>query len=246
MSISPAATDDVSSSLSWYFRGIRAACSVPGFILMSSFVGFSALAKAAGVGIWETVFMTGIVWALPAQVVLVGAILAGNSLAAAAVAVALSSVRLTPMVVAIVPEMRGPRTRPLTLYLLSHFVAVTSWVIAMAQLPKVPPTFRTSYYLGLGSTLTLSAMVVVGVTYLAVDALPAEITAALFMLTPMYFLTSLWGSAREWATNLAMVFGLILGPVAHVFAPGFDLIIAGFLGGLGAFAIYRIAHRRRA
>ncbi|WP_312794374.1 AzlC family ABC transporter permease, partial [Tianweitania sp.] len=96
----------------WYLRGVRSAYSIPGFILMSSFVGFSALAKAAGVGLWASVFMTGIVWALPAQVVLVGAIIAGNSLAAAAFAVALSSVRLTPMVVAIVPEMRGPRTRP--------------------------------------------------------------------------------------------------------------------------------------
>lgn len=87
-------------------------------------------------------------------------------------------------------------------------------------------------------------MVVVGAVYVLADALPAEITAALFMLTPMYFLTSLWGSAREWATNLAMVLGIVLGPMAHVFAPSFDLLIAGFAGGIGAYAIYRILHRR--
>ncbi|GHD09131.1 AzlC family ABC transporter permease [Tianweitania populi] len=229
----------------WYLRGVRTAYSIPGFILMSSFVGFSALAKAAGVGLWASVFMTGIVWALPAQVVLVGAIIAGNSLAAAVFAVALSSVRLTPMVVAIVPEMRGPRTRPITLYLLSHFVAVTSWVLAMAKLPDVPPARRTAFYFGLGSTLTLSNMVVVGSVYVLADTLPREISAALFMLTPMYFLTSLWGSAREWATNLAMVFGIVLGPIAHVLAPSFDLLIAGFGGGIGAYVIYRLAHRRR-
>lgn len=233
-------------SLRWYLRGVRSAYSIPGFILMSSFVGFSALAKAAGVSLWAAVFMTGVVWALPAQVVLVGAVIAGNSLAAAALAVALSSVRLTPMVVAIVPELRGPRTRPLTLYLLSHFVAVTSWVLAMAKLPDVPPEKRTAFYLGLGSTLTLSNMVVVAVVYVLADSLPPEVTAALFMLTPMYFLTSLWGSAREWATNLAMVFGIVLGPIAHVMAPGFDLLIAGFGGGIGAYLVYRVMHRRRA
>jgi predicted branched-subunit amino acid permease len=233
-------------SMRWYLRGVRSAYSIPGFILMSSFVGFSALAKAAGVGLWASVFMTGIVWALPAQVVLVGAVMAGNSLAAAALAVALSSVRLTPMVVAIVPELRGPRTRPLTLYLLSHFVAVTSWVLAMAKLPDVPPTKRTAFYLGLGSTLTLSNMVVVGAVYVLADTLPTEVSAALFMLTPMYFLTSLWGSAREWATNLAMVFGIVLGPIAHVWAPSFDLLIAGFVGGVGAYLIYRVVHRRQA
>jgi len=234
------------SRSSWYLRGMRSAYSVPGFILMSSFVGFSALAKAAGVSLAATVFMTGIVWALPAQVVLVGAILAGNSLAAAAFAVALSSVRLTPMVVALVPEMRGPRTRPLTLYLLSHFVAVTSWVLAMAKFPTVPRDMRTSYYLGLGSTLVLNNMIVVGVVYVLVEALPSEIGAALFMLTPMYFLTSLWGSAREWATNLAMVFGIVLGPVAHVLLPGFDLLVAGILGGGAAFGIYQFTRRTSA
>nr|WP_250157202.1 AzlC family ABC transporter permease [Tianweitania aestuarii] len=232
-------------SFRWYLRGARAAYSIPGFILMSSFVGFSALAKAADVGLWATVFMTGIVWALPAQVVLVGAVIAGNSLGAAALAVALSSVRLTPMVVAIVPELRGPRTRGITLYFLSHFVAVTSWVLAMAKLPDVPASRRTAFYFGLGSTLTLTNMIVVGCVYVLVDALPRELSAALFMLTPMYFLTSLWGSAREWATNLAMVFGIVLGPVCHVLVPSFDLLIAGFAGGIGAYVIYRLAHRRR-
>ena len=53
--------------------------------------------------------MVGMVWALPAKVVLVGAILSGASLPAAAFAVALSSIRLTPMVVALVPELRGPK-----------------------------------------------------------------------------------------------------------------------------------------
>ena len=84
-----------------------AAFSMPGLILASAFVGFAGLAREAGLTLAETVFMTGVVWALPGKVVLVGAILSGASLPAAALAVALSSVRLMPMVVALVPEMRG-------------------------------------------------------------------------------------------------------------------------------------------
>ncbi len=101
---------DAAGRRTWYLRGVRASFSVPGLILTSAFVGFAGLAREAGLTLAEAVFMTGVVWALPAKVVLVGAILSGNSLAAATFAVALSSVRLMPMVVALVPEMRGPRT----------------------------------------------------------------------------------------------------------------------------------------
>ena len=104
----------------WFIRGVRTAFSIPGLILSSAFVGFAGLAKAAGLTLWQTVFMVGVVWALPAKVVLVGAILSGSSVFAAAFAVALSSIRLMPMVVALVPEMRSPRTPKWTLYLSCH------------------------------------------------------------------------------------------------------------------------------
>jgi predicted branched-subunit amino acid permease len=228
----------------WIFRGVRAAFSVPGLILATAFVGFAGLAREAGLTLVQTVFMTGIVWALPAKVVLIGAILSGASLPAAAFAVALSSVRLTPMVVSLVPEMRTERTRGWVLYLLSHFVAVTSWVLAMERLPGVPREMRTAYYCGLGGMLVLANMIVVMVVYWLAGSLPPPITAALLLLTPMYFLTSLWGSARERAGHVAMLFGLALGPVFHLLLPGFDLLAAGLIGGGLAYLWHR--HMRRA
>lgn len=232
------------SARHWYLRGVRGAVSVPGLILASAFVGFASLARDAGLTLLQTVFMTGIVWALPANVVLIGAILAGASLPAAAFAVALSSIRLTPMVVALVPEMRAPGTRRWVLYLLSHFVAVTSWVIAMDRLRDIPRERRTAFYLGLGSTLVLVNMIVVAVVFLIAGQLPAPISAALFLLTPMYFLTSMWGSAREHAGHVAMLLGLVLGPIFHIYAPGFDLLLAGLIGGFAAW-LYHLATARK-
>jgi predicted branched-subunit amino acid permease len=229
----------------WFIRGMRAAFSIPGLILSSAFVGFAGLAKAAGLTLWQTVFMVGVVWALPAKVVLVGAILSGSSVFAAAFAVALSSIRLMPMVVALVPEMRGPRTPKWVLYVLSHFVAVTSWVLAMDRLRQVPRDMRTTYYAGLGGTLVLANMILTGVVFLLADSLPPTLMAGLLLLTPIYFLTSLWGSARERAGHVAMVFGIVLGPVVHLFAPGFDLLIAGVVGGIGARLIHHALPRRR-
>lgn len=223
----------------WLLKGIAGAFSVPALILASAFVGFAGLAKDAGLTLAETVFMVGVVWALPAKVVLIGAIIAGNSLIAAAFAVALSSVRLMPMVVSLVPELRGPKTRPWVLYLLSHFVAVTSWVLALERLPSVPRDMRTAYYAGLGATLVLVNMAVVAVVYVLAARLPPAVSAALFLLTPMYFLTSLWGSARERAGHVAMVAGLVLGPVFTILVPGLELLAAGLVGGIGAFLWHR-------
>ncbi len=228
----------------WYLRGCRGAFSIPGLILVSAFIGFASLAKGAGLTAAQSVFMTGVVWALPAHVVLIGAILAGASLPAAMFAVTLSSVRLMPMVVALVPELRGSRTPRWVLYGLSHFVAVTSWVVAMERLKDVPPDLRTSYYFGLGSTLVLGNMLVVAAFYAIADSLPPSISAGLLLLTPMYFLASLWGSARERATHVAMVLGLILGPAFHLLVPRFDLVAAGVLGGGAAYALHRFGASR--
>lgn len=229
----------------WYLRGTRAAFSIPGLILSSAFVGFAGLAKAAGLTLWQSVFMVGVIWALPAKVVLIGAILSGASLPAAAFAVALSSIRLMPMVVTLVPEMRSERTPRWVLYSLSHFVAVTSWVLAMEQLRNVPRAMRTSYYAGLGGTLVFANMILVGVVYVLADALPPIVMAALLLLTPIYFLTSLWGSARESAAHVAMVLGMAGGPLVHLFAPEFDLLIAGLAGGTLAFLWHKTIRARR-
>lgn len=223
----------------WYLRGVRGAFSIPGLILCSAFIGFAGLAKAADISLWQSVFMVGAVWALPGMVVLVGAILAGASLPAAAFAVALSSIRLMPMVVALVPEMRAKNTPRWALYALSHFVAVTSWVLAMQNLPHLPREARAIYYAGLGSTLVIMNMILVGVVYALADSFPPAVMAGLLLLTPIYFLTSLWGSAREKASHVAMVAGIVLGPIIHIYAPGFELLIAGVIGGTLAFAWHK-------
>src|SRR5690606_15231078 len=111
-----------------------------------------------------------------------GAILAGSGLFGAAFAVALSSIRLTPMVVALVPELRTAGGRRWVLYGLSHFVAVTSWVIAMAHVRTVPRDMRTAWYLGVGATLTVANAVVVAIVYQVAPHMPAAVSAALFML----------------------------------------------------------------
>lgn len=224
----------------WFLHGCARICSVPAVLLMSSFIGFAGLAIESGMTIAQTVFMTLTIWALPAKVVLIGAISAGVALPAAALAVGLSSVRLMPMVVALLPELQGPKTRKLTLAVLCHFVAVTAWVMAMEELRKIPRDMRTSYFAGIGVVLVGTNAIIVAIVYSLSTSFPPIVFAALFMLTPMYFLTSLWRSARERAGQVAMISGIVLFPIFHFLAPGYDLLITGIFGGLVAFGFHRM------
>jgi predicted branched-subunit amino acid permease len=223
----------------WFLRGMRGIFSVPALILMSAFVGFCGFAFEAGIPLGQTLFMTGMVWALPAQLVLIGAILAGASLPAAAIAVGLSSMRLMPMVAALVPVIRTKSTPTWLLLFLSHFVAVTAWVFTMERIHTVPRQGRIAFFAGFGLTITTVNITLVGVTYGIISQLPALLAGGLFFLTPVYFLTSIWASARTPEIHYAMVIGLVLGPVFHVANPEIGLLFAGLLGGTLAFAVER-------
>ncbi len=58
---------------------------MPGLILCTAHVGFADLAQQAGFTMPQAVFMVGAIWALPAMVVLVGAVMSGVGLVAVAV-----------------------------------------------------------------------------------------------------------------------------------------------------------------
>lgn len=229
----------------WFLKGMRGIISAPALVLMGAFVGFCGFAYESGIPLSQTVFMTAIVWALPAQLVLVGAMLAGASLPAAAIAVTLSSMRLMPMVAAFVPEIRTKSTPTWLLLVLSHFVAVTAWVFTMERLHLVPRQGRLAFFAGFALTLTSANIVLVATLYSVVSYLPALLVGALFFLTPIYFLTSIWSSARSLEVYLALIVGLVLGPVFHSFSADLGLLYAGLVGGTIAFGLERLINKWR-
>ncbi|WP_421851195.1 AzlC family ABC transporter permease [Oricola sp.] len=228
---------DIGSPALWFARGMANIISLPALFLMGAFVGFAGFAKESGIEMQHAVFMTFFVWALPAKVVLVAAVNAGQALVPTFLAVTLSSARLMPMVTTFVPEVRGPKSRTATLLILSHFVAVTAWVVAMERMRRAPPERRTVYFAGFAVTLTTLNATIVALVYITSAALPALVLGALFFLTPIYFLTSLWATARDHIVKIAMLTGMALSPVFHLVAPEFDLLLAGLIGGVAAFAI---------
>ncbi|MEN3791206.1 AzlC family ABC transporter permease [Fulvimarina sp. MAC3] len=231
--------------LYWFRQGAKGLLTPPAFILFAAFLGFAGLCREAGITWLQSAFMTATIWALPAQIIILGASTAGTSLLAAAFAVGLSSVRLMPMVVAWSPEMKGPKTRTRTLLFLSHFVAVTGWVFAMEKLKDVPRPYRTLFFAGFAVPLTTINTVLVAVVFNVMDELPAPATGALAFLTPTYFLCSLYGSAREASGRIALFAGMAVLPLGHVLTPGFEILFAGIGGGAAAYVIGRTIEGRR-
>ncbi|MEW9615433.1 AzlC family ABC transporter permease [Shinella sp. S4-D37] len=240
------AEPDPQSQIHWFLLGMRGIFSLPAIILMLSFVGFAAFTAEAKVPVEQVMFMTGIVWALPAKVILVGSMLSDAHVATAFLAVTLSSVRMMPMVAALVPEIRTRRTPTFLLLVISHFVAITAWVFAMQKVREVPRGGRVAFFAGFGVTLTLSNVVLVGLAYGAVSEFPPLVSGCLFFLTPVYFLTSIWISARHQVIYWALGIGLVLGYVFAVIAPQYDILLTGLVGGTLAWWGERALRRREA
>src|SRR5262245_53722406 len=106
--------------------------------LIGTYGGVGARAHAFGFSLAWVMLSTVLVWAGPAQVIVISALGAGAPLFEVALAVFLSAVRFLPMVVALLPLLRGPRTRLRDLLAPAHFTAASMWVASYRLLPKLP------------------------------------------------------------------------------------------------------------
>lgn len=193
--------------------------------------------RDAQLGIVHLLIFSMLVWALPSCLVFLSVVSSGSSLPVAAVAVALSAVRLLPMTIVIMPWLRGERTSRFWLFLASHFVAVTAYVEGLLRLPAIPEQWRLSYFIGLGSGLLLSASIAGVLGYQAAATLPKPLAIGLLFLTPLYFMISLLATTRSVRDGAALGFGLVFGPLAHLVDPEFDLLWAGLIGGTLAYGL---------
>ncbi|MCK0210020.1 AzlC family ABC transporter permease [Starkeya koreensis] len=235
----PPADASDSRSAYWFLRGMLASLQVPGLVLIVTFVGFGGLLHDLGFPVGAGILSTVLVWALPAQVILIGGLAAGSSLPALALAVCLSGVRLLPMVVSLMPLMRGPRPSLWRELVCAHFVAVTLWVEGFRLLPKVDVAGRPAFAVGLGLGLSLLSAFGTAIGFFLSHMLPGPLAVALLLLTPISFTILLVRNARHTVDWLAIGFGTAIIPLAADAPGGLDLFWAGVGGGTLAFLIDR-------
>lgn len=225
-------------------RGVMAAPMTPGlFILFFAMIGFGALARDAGFGVGEAVFITATVFQLPGQVALVDQFGRSATLTTVAFAVALTAVRLLPMTVVLMPFLRGSGLPRWCEFAGSHFVAITAWVESLRRLPELPVQLRLPFYLGFSGALCASTIMATLAGYYVAAEVPVVISAALLFLTPVYFVCSLIATADRPGNQWALGIGVLLGPMLFYFVPGPDLLLTGIIGGTTAYLIGRRCRR---
>jgi predicted branched-subunit amino acid permease len=100
------------SSTAAFVIGLKAAAtSVFIYVLFGTFIGYGALCHDLGFSLVWSIASTMLIWAGPAQVIVVTALGSGLPAGEAAIAVTLSGIRLLPMVAALLPLIKTPTTR---------------------------------------------------------------------------------------------------------------------------------------
>lgn len=228
----------------WFWRGVRAAfSSVQGIVLFAGFIGFGGLIRDIGFPLGAAILSTLIVWALPAQVLIVGGFAAGSPIAVVALAVGLSSVRFFPMVASLLPVIRG-RSGFWTQLAASHLIAVTAWVESFRLMPAVPVNSRMPYFFGLSSVFLFGSCIGTVVGFHLAGTLPQALANGLIFLTPISFLLQLIRNSRDLTDWLALSFGLMLSPLFAQYGGQLDLLWIGLIGGGAAYAIRRFRRAR--
>jgi predicted branched-subunit amino acid permease len=236
----PPPVSPAKSNASAFVDGLRAATrSVFMVVLIGSYISIGALAHDLGFPLVWTVLSTLLVWAAPAQVILISALGTGTAPFEAGLAVALSAIRLLPMVVALLPVLRTVRTRAYALVLPAHFTAVSFWIEALRLAPALPRENRIAFANGLGVGLVTAAVVATTAGYHFAGVLPNAIVAAMLFLTPMSFLTSAIRGARLLSDKAAYVIGVVMAPLLAYEQVELDLLWTGLIGGTAAYALHR-------
>src|ERR1700682_5552317 len=206
-----------------FASGMRSVTStVLTLVLFATYLGIGALAHDTHFSLGWALLSTTLVWAGPAQIILISTLGSGATVVQAAIAVTVSAIRLFPMVVSILPMMRTPQTKRRHLVLVTHFIAVTLWVECFRLLPQVPRERRIAFTHGLGVGLCSVCLVATTIGYGLAANLPPLFAAVVLLLTPLAFLLSTARNCRELADILAL--GLALFPLAASLHTGVDIL----------------------
>jgi len=224
---------------------VAAWSSVFMLVVTGSFAGIGALGHEFGFSVGWVVAATALIWAAPANVILVSALGTGAAPIEVALAVALSSVRLLPMVVALLPLIKTERTRQRDLLLPAHFTAISMWVEALRLLPQVPRENRIAFCNGIGTGFVAVAMAASAAGYYLAGGLPLPLAAMLLFLTPMSFLVSVIRNSRLLVDRLAFALGFAIGPLMVWGKVDLALMWTGLIGGTAAYAVARLYARKR-
>ena len=223
-------------AFAWGLSSIRS--TVLTLVLFATYLGIGALAHDTHFSLAWALLSTLLVWAGPAQIILITTLGSGATIVQAAIAVTMSAIRLFPMVVSVLPLMRTPQTRKRELIFVAHLTAVTLWVECHRFLPHVPRQRRIAFVHGLGCGLVAVCLCANTIGYYLAANLTELLGAAILLLTPLSFLFSTARNCKEIADGVALALGLLLYPLAARMHSGLDILVSGVAAGTIAYGVH--------
>src|ERR1700709_682342 len=157
-------------AFAWGLRSV--ASTILTLVLFATYLGIGARGHDTHFSLGWALASTVLVWAGPAQIILISTLGSGATAVQAAIAVTVSAIRLFPMVVSVLPMIPTPQTKRRHLLLVTHFIAVTLWVECYRLLPQVPRERRIAFTHGLGVGLGLIFAVATAIGYAPAANLP--------------------------------------------------------------------------
>lgn len=214
------------------------------YALAGTFLGTGALAHDLGFSLLWTILLNVIVWAGPAQLVLMTMLATGAAWPQIAIAVCLSGVRLFPMAVTLLPQMREKHTPRWHLLMAAHFTAITFMTESIRVFPHVPRHRRIAFCNGYGIGIGMFTTVTMVIGYELAVGLPTTLAVALLFLAPYAFLLSAAAGCREFADWLALIAGGATVPLVAKLGTGLEVLICGLGGGTIAYLVHRLRRGR--
>ena len=244
--ISDRASDDPAGAVdtaSVVRRALIQALGLPSLVLLTSMMGFGALARESGFGFWMAVVTTAGVWGLPGQLVLAELYAAGAETAAVVMASSLANARFLPMAVAFLPMMRRGLKRRAWLFGLVQLMSINTWAAALREGPGLSGRHRRLYYLLFAGVCLTAAVIGTAIGYQTGDVLPRPVTVGLVYLNPIFF-ALLFAGMRGRMIAYALIIGAVTGPLLHLVSPDWGVLATGLVAGTVAFFAFRATKGR--
>ena len=220
-----------------FFHGLRSlkgskSHAIP---LAACFVALGALLKDAGFNIQQSAASSFFTYALPGQLVMAESLLVGASVINIFIAVWLVNFRLYPMTVSLFPLLVHKSQPKWKYYLSSHFLAVSSWLIAKESYKKINKKHRIDFWIGIGIGTWSTAILMTIVGYLSAEYLNKDMLIGLAIVNPVYFFCMMIGAMKNLSISIAVILGTILGPLIYLYSTEWSLLFAGLIAGTIAF-----------
>ena len=222
-----------------FFQGLKSlkGSRSPAIPLAACFIALGALLKDAGFNLQQSAASSIFTYALPGQLVMAESLLLGASIINIFLAVWLVNFRLYPMTVSLFPLLKHKSQPKWKYYLSSHFLAVSSWLVAKDGYRKIDKKYRIDYWIGIGIGTWSTAVLMTILGYILADYLNKDMMIGLAIVNPVYFFCMMIGAMRNISISIAVIGGTILGPIVYLYSTEWSLLFAGLISGTIAFLV---------